>query len=68
LCVFRALLCGWSLPPPPTRPLRRLGGGGRGAGPANYIADIHLDVANSAKRAFNAVSLRHRLRDISTLT
>ena len=40
-------------------------GGGRGA---NYIADIHLDVANSAKRAFNAVSLRHRLRDISTLT
>ena len=43
------------------------GGVGSGRG-AHYIADIHLDVTNSAKRAFNAVSLRHGLRDISTLT
>jgi hypothetical protein len=37
-------------------------------GSSHYITDIHLDVANWDKMAFNAVSLHHRLHDITTLT
>jgi hypothetical protein len=40
----------------------------RGRRSSHYIADIHLDVANWDKIAFNEPSLHHRLHDISILT